>query len=69
MGKYICFVDADDSLSLDYLILYEKITQDNASICISIDSDENINNGEGILISSLLKNFDSYYKYNVFNPP
>lgn len=70
MGKYICFVDADDSLSLDYLEnLYEKITQDNASICISIDSDENINNGEGILISSLLKNFDSYYKYNVFNPP
>lgn len=69
-GKYICFVDADDSLDLDYLEnLYKKIKKENVAICISVDSNEKFNNEKGILISSLLNNLNSYYKYDIFNPP
>lgn len=73
MKKYICFIDADDYIGINYLHhLYEATinVEDNNSLIISVPgSSDNYKESKCLKISELLDNFNEYYNYKIYNPP
>ncbi len=67
IGEWICFIDADDFIELDYLEDFmRELNKHNCDVIFS--TNENIKENV-VIIQELISNFNSWYKYEIFNPP